>query len=36
LSAVGLTQIYYSDDDGNFVCPTKTIKINSMAETSYV
>ena len=27
LNAVGLDNIYYSNDDGNFVCPTKTIKI---------
>lgn len=28
LNAVGLNQVYYSDDNGNFVCPTKTIKID--------
>jgi tRNA(Arg) A34 adenosine deaminase TadA len=28
LSAVGLNEVYYSDDDGNFLCPTKTIKID--------
>lgn len=28
LSAVGLNEVYYSDDNGNFVCPTKTIKID--------
>jgi hypothetical protein len=27
LNAVGLTNIYHSDDSGNFICPTKTIKI---------
>jgi len=34
LKAVGLTKIYYSDDDGNFVCPTKTIKVEPL--TSYL
>jgi hypothetical protein len=28
LDAVGLTDVYYSNDDGDFVCPTKTIKID--------
>ena len=27
LSIFGLNEVYYSDDSGNFVCPTKTIKI---------
>jgi len=30
LNAVGFNKIYYSDDNGNFVCPTKTIKIESL------
>ena len=34
LKAVGLTNVYYSDDDGNFVCPTKTIKVEPL--TSYL
>ena len=30
LNAVGLNEVYYSDDEGNFVCPTKTIKIERL------
>jgi len=30
LNAVGLNEIYHSDDNGNFICPTKTIKIESL------
>jgi hypothetical protein len=30
LNAVGLNEVYYSDDNGNFVCPTKTIKIEPL------
>jgi hypothetical protein len=30
LNAVGLNEVYHSDDNGNFVCPTKTIKIESL------
>ena len=33
LNAVGLNEIYYSNDDGDFVCPTKTIKIESKQES---
>jgi deoxycytidylate deaminase len=29
LSAVGLTQIYHSDDEGNFVCPTNKVELNN-------
>jgi hypothetical protein len=36
LSAVGLNEVYYSDDNGNFVCPTKTIKIKRMVDIPYV
>jgi len=30
LNAVGLTQVYHSDDNGDFICPTKTIKVESL------
>ena len=30
LNAVGLNNVYHSDDSGNFVCPTKTIKIEPL------
>jgi hypothetical protein len=33
LNAVGLNEVYYSNDDGDFICPTKTIKIESKQES---
>ena len=30
LNTVGLDKVYYSDDNGNFVCPSRLIKINDL------